>query len=45
MAFSTRVDAEVHRPLATVIFFGIITDTILTMLVPPVLYLLFGKEK
>ena len=31
-------------PLATVIFFGIITDTILTMLVLPVLYLLFGKE-
>ena len=44
MAFSTGVGAEVQRPLATVIFFGIITDTILTMLVLPVLYLLFGKE-
>jgi heavy metal efflux system protein len=44
MAFSTGVGAEVQRPLATVIFFGIITDTILTMLVLPVLYLLFGKD-
>ncbi len=44
MAFSTGVGAEVQRPLATVVFFGIITDTILTMLVLPVLYLLFGKE-
>ena len=44
MAFSTGVGAEVQRPLATVIFFDILTDTILTMLVLPVLYLLFGTE-
>jgi cobalt-zinc-cadmium resistance protein CzcA len=44
MAFSTGVGSEVQRPLATVIVFGIATDTVLTMLVLPVLYLLFGKE-
>ena len=43
MAFSTGVGAEVQRPLATVVVFGIATDTILTMLVMPVMYLLFGK--
>ena len=43
MAFSTGVGAEVQRPLATVVVFGIATDTVLTMLVLPVLYLLFGK--
>ena len=43
MAFSTGVGAEVQRPLATVIVFGIAADTVLTMLVLPVLYLLFGK--
>jgi cobalt-zinc-cadmium resistance protein CzcA len=44
MAFSTGVGAEVQRPLATVIVFGIATDTFLTMLVLPAMYLLFGKE-
>lgn len=43
MAFSTGVGAEVQRPLATVIVFGIAMDTFLTMLVLPVMYLLFGK--
>jgi cobalt-zinc-cadmium resistance protein CzcA len=43
MAFSTGVGAEVQRPLATVVVFGIATDTVLTMLVLPVLYLVFGK--
>ncbi len=43
MAFSTGVGAEVQRPLATVVVFGIAMDTVLTMLVLPVLYLLFGK--
>ena len=31
-------------PLATVVFFGMVCDTFLTMLALPVLYLLFGKE-
>ena len=43
MAFSTGVGAEVQRPLATVVVFGIATDTVLTLLVLPVLFLLFGK--
>jgi len=43
MAFSTGVGAEVQRPLATVVVFGIATDTVLTMLVLPAMYLLFGK--
>jgi heavy metal efflux system protein len=44
MAFSTGLGAEVQRPLATVVVFGIAADTFLTMLVLPVLYLLFGKD-
>ena len=44
MAFSTGMGAEVQRPLATVIVFGIAADTILTMLVLPVMYLLFGVD-
>jgi cobalt-zinc-cadmium resistance protein CzcA len=43
MMVSTGVGAEVQRPLATVVFFGMLCDTVLTMLVLPVLYLLFGK--
>jgi heavy metal efflux system protein len=43
MAFSTGVGAEVQRPLATVVVFGMATNTILTMVVLPILYLLFGK--
>ena len=43
MMLSTGVGAEVQRPLATVVFFGMLCDTFLTMLALPVLYLLFGK--
>ncbi len=43
MMLSTGIGAEVQRPLATVVFFGMACDTLLTMLSPPVLYLLFGK--
>jgi cobalt-zinc-cadmium resistance protein CzcA len=43
MMLSTGVGAEVQRPLATVVFFGMICDTFLTMLALPILYLLFGK--
>ncbi len=42
MAFSTGVGAEVQRPLATVVIGGVISSTILTLLVLPVLYDLFG---
>ncbi|HEV3122125.1 MAG TPA: CusA/CzcA family heavy metal efflux RND transporter, partial [Isosphaeraceae bacterium] len=43
MMLSTGIGAEVQRPLATVIVFGMACDTFLTMLALPVLYLLFGR--
>ncbi len=43
LMLSTGIGAEVQRPLATVVFFGMVCDTFLTMLALPVLYLLFGK--
>jgi len=43
MMLSTGIGAEVQRPLATVVFFGMVCDTFLTMLALPVLYLLFGR--
>jgi cobalt-zinc-cadmium resistance protein CzcA len=42
MALSTGVGAEVQRPLATVVIGGVISSTLLTLLVLPVLYDLFG---
>jgi len=44
MAISTGVGAEVQRPLATVVIGGVISSTVLTLFVLPVLYSLFGKE-
>lgn len=38
MALSTSAGAEVQRPLATVVIGGIITSTLLTLIVLPVLY-------
>ncbi|MCB9258383.1 MAG: CusA/CzcA family heavy metal efflux RND transporter [Ignavibacteriales bacterium] len=38
MAVSTLAGAEVQRPLATVVIGGLITSTLLTMIVLPVLY-------
>ncbi len=38
MALSTGVGAEVQRPLATVVIGGVISSTLLTLLVLPVLY-------
>jgi cobalt-zinc-cadmium resistance protein CzcA len=43
MMLATGIGAEVQKPLATVIVFGMACDTFLTMLALPVLYLLFGK--
>jgi cobalt-zinc-cadmium resistance protein CzcA len=42
MAFNTGVGAEVQRPLATVVIGGVVTSTMLTLLVLPVLYSLVG---
>ena len=43
MALSTGVGAEVQRPLATVVVGGVITSTLLTLIVLPVLYAIFGR--
>ena len=43
MATSTSAGAEVQRPLATVVIGGLITSTLLTLLVLPVLYSLFAE--
>lgn len=53
MALSNGAGAEVQRPLATVVIGGLITSTLLTLLVLPVLFVLvekfsfslFGKKK
>jgi cobalt-zinc-cadmium resistance protein CzcA len=42
MMLSTGIGAEVQKPLATVVVFGMAFDTFLTLLALPVLYLLFG---
>ena len=45
MAISTSAGAEVQRPLATVVIGGLITATLLTLIVLPVLYLYFTTSK
>ena len=45
MAISTSAGAEVQRPLATVVIGGLISATLLTMIVLPVLYALFDRRK
>ena len=45
MALSASAGAEVQRPLATVVIGGLISATLLTLLVLPTLYILFSKEK
>ncbi len=45
MAFNVGTGAEVQRPLATVVIGGILSSTLLTLLVLPVLYrLAYGRE-
>ncbi|MFB0904852.1 MAG: CusA/CzcA family heavy metal efflux RND transporter [Nonlabens sp.] len=45
MAISTNAGAEVQRPLATVVIGGLITATILTLIVLPVLYAYLNSPK
>ena len=45
MALSQTAGAEVQRPLATVVIGGLITATFLTLVVLPVLYTYFEKNK
>ena len=44
MAISTSAGAEVQRPLATVVVGGLITATILTLVVLPILYAMFDRK-
>ena len=44
MALNTGAGAEVQRPLATVVIGGIITSTLLTLVVLPALYRMFHRE-
>lgn len=45
MALATSNGAEVQRPLATVVIGGLITSTLLTLFVLPILYYLIEKRK
>jgi cobalt-zinc-cadmium resistance protein CzcA len=45
MALATGAGAEVQKPLATVVIGGLISATLLTLLVLPALYAYFGKRK
>ena len=45
MAISSSAGAEVQKPLATVVIGGLITATLLTLLVLPILYILFSRNK
>lgn len=44
MAIATGTGAEVQRPLATVVIGGILSSTMLTLLVLPILYQLFHRR-
>jgi len=45
MALNTGIGSEVQRPLATVVIGGIISSTLLTLFVLPVLYRLLHKDR
>lgn len=44
MAISTSAGAEVQKPLATVVIGGLITSTLLTLVVLPIIYMIFMKK-
>lgn len=45
MAISTSAGSEVQKPLATVVIGGLISSTLLTLFVLPVLYSLFSRKR
>jgi len=45
MALSTSAGAEVQRPLATVVIGGLVSSTILTLVLLPTLYAWIGGKK
>jgi cobalt-zinc-cadmium resistance protein CzcA len=44
MAVNVGVGGEVQRPLATVVIGGVLSNTLLTLVVLPVLYSLFQRK-
>jgi cobalt-zinc-cadmium resistance protein CzcA len=44
MMLSTGIGAEVQRPLASVVIGGIVSSTLLTLIVLPILYSIFEKR-
>jgi cobalt-zinc-cadmium resistance protein CzcA len=44
MALATGTGAEVQKPIATVVIGGLVSATLLTLLVLPALYALFGRK-
>jgi cobalt-zinc-cadmium resistance protein CzcA len=44
MVWASGVGSEVQRPLAVVVVFGVVTSTLLTLMVLPVLYDRFGTK-
>ena len=45
MALATSAGAEVQRPFATVVIGGLVTSTLLTLLILPTLYGWFERER
>lgn len=45
MVISSSAGAEVQKPLATVVIGGLVTATLLTLIVLPALYVIFSKKK
>jgi cobalt-zinc-cadmium resistance protein CzcA len=45
MALATGTGAEVQRPIAIVVIGGLISATLLTLLILPALYALFGSDR
>ena len=45
MAFNVGIGAEVQRPIATVVIGGIISSTLLTLIILPVLYVWLNQRK
>lgn len=45
MALASGTGAEVQKPLATVVIGGLISSTVLTLFVLPVLYMMFNKSE
>ncbi|GAA4336803.1 CusA/CzcA family heavy metal efflux RND transporter [Flaviaesturariibacter amylovorans] len=45
MALSSGAGAEVQRPLASVVIGGLVTATLLTLFVLPLLYIIFSKSR